>query len=65
MSQYTDLFMNNLSAELYMEMREKDFQLDRPLKSLVVENGYILPSMKNSETVTSKLWAIGGVADEL
>ncbi len=64
MSQYTDLFMNNLSAELYMEMREKDFQLDRPLKSLVVENGYILPSMKNSETVTSKLWAIGGVADE-
>ncbi len=33
MSQYTDLFMNNLSAELYMEMREKDFQLDRPLKS--------------------------------
>lgn len=65
MSKYVGLYMNEDSQKIYKMNNEKTFLLERPLKVEEIKCGVILPSKEDLRLENKKLWAVGGVLDEV
>lgn len=61
MSEYVGLYMDPESVNTYKMNNKKNFLLDRPLKTEIIEQGVILPSKEDTRSKDKKLWAAGGV----